>query len=41
MRLAYKDMEIDRKKAEARMKDMDPKKREQMERLGMGFAGPR
>merc|ERR1711988_543017 len=41
MRLAYQDMEADRKKQEAKMKNMDPKKREQMERLGMGLAGPR
>ena len=41
MRLAYQDMSIERKKQEERLKQTDPKKAEQMERLGMGFGGSR
>ncbi|KAL5010985.1 hypothetical protein ScPMuIL_013290 [Solemya velum] len=41
MRLAYKDMSIQRKKEEDKLKVSDPKKAEQMDRLGMGFAGSR
>ena len=41
MRLAYQDMNLERKKQEERLKHSDPKKAEQMERLGMGFAGNR
>jgi len=39
MRLAYQDMSVQRKKEEARLTKTDPKKAEQFERLGMGFAG--
>lgn len=41
MRLAYKDMSIQRKKEEEKLKASDPKKAAQMDRLGMGFAGSR
>ena len=41
MRLAYQDMSMERKKQEERLKQSDPKKAEQMERLGMGFGGSR
>ena len=41
MRLAYQDMSIERKKQEERLKQTDPKKAAQMERLGMGFGGNR
>nr|KAG5705045.1 hypothetical protein BaRGS_018775 [Batillaria attramentaria] len=37
MRLAYQDMSIQRKKQEDKLKVSDPKKAEQLERLGMGF----
>ena len=39
MRLAYKDMSLERKKQEDKLKAADPKKAEQFERLGMGFGG--
>ena len=39
MRLAYQDLEIQQKKKDQAMASMDPKKKEQMERLGMGFGG--
>jgi len=39
MRLAYQDLEIQSKKKDQAMASMDPKKKEQMERLGMGFGG--
>jgi ADP-ribosylation factor GTPase-activating protein 2/3 len=38
MRLAYQDMSLERKKQEDKLKQSDPKKAEQLERLGMGFA---
>ncbi|KAL4232970.1 ADP-ribosylation factor GTPase-activating protein 2 [Mactra antiquata] len=41
MRLAYQDMSVQRKKQEEKLKISDPKKAEQMERLGMGFTGMR
>ena len=36
-RLAYQDVEVDRKKEEERIRKVDPKKAEQLERLGMGI----
>ena len=39
MRLAYKDLSMESKRQEEKMKHMDPKKRVQMERLGMGMMG--
>ncbi|XP_055889652.1 ADP-ribosylation factor GTPase-activating protein 2 isoform X1 [Biomphalaria glabrata] len=39
MRLAYQDMSLQRKKEEEKLMKNDPKKAEQFERLGMGFAG--
>ncbi|GAV07544.1 hypothetical protein RvY_17368 [Ramazzottius varieornatus] len=36
-RLTYQDQEVDRKKEEERIKKSDPKKAEQLERLGMGI----
>ena len=39
MRLAYKDMSLERKKQEEKIMAVDPQKAEQFERLGMGFAG--
>ncbi|XP_066540274.1 ADP-ribosylation factor GTPase-activating protein 2 [Hoplias malabaricus] len=39
MRLAYKELEIDRKMEEKKLQNLDGKKREQAERLGMGFGG--
>lgn len=41
MKLAYKDMSLERKKQEDKLKVSDPKKAEQFERLGMGFGGNR
>ncbi|KAL4658410.1 ADP-ribosylation factor GTPase-activating protein 3 [Arapaima gigas] len=37
LRLAYKDLEIQRKKEEGKMKNLEGKKKEQVERLGMGL----
>ena len=37
MKLAYQDMSLQRKKQEEKIKATDPKKAEQLERLGMGF----
>ncbi|XP_056269287.1 ADP-ribosylation factor GTPase-activating protein 2 [Pseudoliparis swirei] len=37
MRLAYKELEIDRKMEEKKIQSLEGKKREQAERLGMGF----
>ncbi|CAC5412185.1 ARFGAP2_3 [Mytilus coruscus] len=39
MKLAYKDMSIERKKQEDKLMIADPKKAAQFERLGMGFSG--
>lgn len=39
LRLAYQDLEIQRKKEEGKMKKMEGKKKEQAERLGMGLSG--
>lgn len=41
MRLAYKELEIDRKMEEKKLKNMEGKKKEQAERLGMGFGNRR
>lgn len=41
MRLAYKELEIDRKMEEKKLQNLEGKKREQAERLGMGFGGRR
>lgn len=38
MRLAYKDISLQQKKEEEKLKLIDPKKAEQIERLGMGFS---
>ncbi|XP_075234894.1 ADP-ribosylation factor GTPase activating protein 3 isoform X2 [Lycorma delicatula] len=38
MRLAYQDLGIKQKKEEEKLKAVDPKKAQQIERLGMGFA---
>ncbi|XP_065201232.1 ADP-ribosylation factor GTPase-activating protein 2 isoform X1 [Planococcus citri] len=37
VRLAYQDLSIQQKKEEDKLKQIDPKKAEQVERLGMGF----
>ncbi|XP_071942765.1 ADP-ribosylation factor GTPase-activating protein 2-like isoform X2 [Antedon mediterranea] len=39
MRLAYQDMSVQMKKQEEKMKNVDPNKAKQMERLGMGYVG--
>ena len=41
LRLAYKDLEEQRKRGEEKMKGMEGKKKEQAERLGMGFGSRR
>ena len=41
MRLAYQDLSMERKKQETQLKNADPKKAEQMQRLGMGMTGSR
>lgn len=41
MRLAYKELEIDRKVEEKKLQNLEAKKREQAERLGMGFGNRR
>ncbi|XP_017491095.1 PREDICTED: ADP-ribosylation factor GTPase-activating protein 2 [Rhagoletis zephyria] len=38
MRLAYKDLSIQKKREEDKLKSIDPAKAKQMERLGMGFS---
>lgn len=38
MRLAYQDLSMEQKKAEEKLKNLDPKKAVQVERLGMGVA---
>lgn len=38
VRLAYQDLSVQQKKHEDKLKRVDPKKAEQVERLGMGFA---
>lgn len=37
MRLAYQDLSLQQKREEDKLKQIDPKKAEQIERLGMGF----
>ena len=37
MKLAYQDISLEEKKREQKMKNMDSKKREQVDRLGMGL----
>lgn len=37
IRLAYKDLGNEQQKREQELRKVDPKKAEQMERLGMGF----
>lgn len=37
MRLAYQDLSLQQKKQQDKLKQVDPKKAEQIERLGMGF----
>lgn len=39
VRLAYKDLSLEQKKTEEKLRQVDPKKAEQLERLGMGFGG--
>jgi len=39
--LAYNELSIDSKKRDEKMKSLDPKKKQQMERLGMGASGSR
>jgi len=39
MRLAYQDLSVQQKKNEEKLAKMDPKKAQQVERLGMGFGG--
>ena len=41
MRLAYQDLSVQQKKQEEKLKTTNPKKAQQMERLGMGFGGRR
>jgi hypothetical protein len=41
LRLAYHDLSLERKRQDERMKNMDPKKKEQAERLGMGYGSNR
>lgn len=41
LKLAYQDLTVDEMKRTDKMKNLDPKKREQMERLGMGSVGTR
>lgn len=41
MRLAYKELEIDRKMEEKKLQNLEGKKRQQAERLGMGFGNRR
>ncbi|XP_054724496.1 ADP-ribosylation factor GTPase-activating protein 2-like isoform X2 [Uloborus diversus] len=39
VRLAYKDLSLQQKKTEEKMRQTNPQKAEQLERLGMGFTG--
>lgn len=38
MRLAYKDLGLQQKKEEEKLKQTNPQKAQQIERLGMGFS---
>jgi ADP-ribosylation factor GTPase-activating protein 2/3 len=38
MRLAYQDLSLQQKKEQEKLKQVDPMKAQQIERLGMGFA---
>lgn len=38
MRLAYKDLSLQKTREEEKLKSVDPAKAKQMERLGMGFS---
>lgn len=38
MRLAYQNLSLQQRKEEEKLKSIDPKKAQQIERLGMGFA---
>ena len=38
MRLAYQDLSVEQKKTEDKIRNIDPKKAKQVERLGMGVA---
>lgn len=39
VRLAYKDLSLEQKKTEEKLRQVNPQKAEQLERLGMGFGG--
>ncbi|GFS83666.1 ADP-ribosylation factor GTPase-activating protein 2 [Nephila pilipes] len=39
VRLAYKDLSLEQKKTEEKLRQVNPQKAEQLERLGMGFSG--
>lgn len=41
MRLAYKELELDRKLEEKKLRGLEGRKKEQAERLGMGLGGRR
>lgn len=41
MRLAYQELQLDRKKEEKKLQNLEGKKREQAERLGMGLVSRR
>lgn len=41
LRLAYQDLQLQRKKDEEKMRGLEGKKKEQAERLGMGFSNRR
>lgn len=41
MRLAYRELEIDRKMEEKKLRSLEGKKKEQAERLGMGLGARR
>lgn len=41
LRLAYQDLELQRKRDEEKLRGLEGKKKEQAERLGMGFSNRR